>query len=200
MNRAKRIFLSVLFLCSVGLSNLDFTYAQGESQPPNVIILFTDDQGTLDANVYGSEDLHTPNIDKLAEQGVKFTQFYAAAAVCTPSRVGLLTGRYPLRVGLAGNAESHPTTFGKGRNLPQEEITIAEMLKTSGYRTAQLGKWHLGTDPGPNDQGFDYSFGFLGGVVDQWSHFNYGQAPWGRPPKWHDLYRNGDEIGKQEII
>lgn len=173
---------------------VDSVNGQDIQSQPNVIILFTDDHGTLDVNAYGSEDLHTPHLDGLADRGVKFTQFYAAAAVCTPSRVGLLTGRYPLRVGLTGNAESHPTMFGDGESLPAEEITIADMLKEGGYYTAQLGKWHLGSNPGPNGQGFNYSFGFLGGVVDQWSHFNYGQGPWGSPPRWHDLQHNGKEI------
>jgi arylsulfatase A len=188
------VSLLVLTICLSLLVGVCF--AQKKESPPNVIILFTDDQGTLDLNIYGSDDLHTPNMDALAERGVKFTQFYAAAAICTPSRVGLLTGRYPLRTGLTGNAESHPTQFGQGSGLPSEEVTIADMLKAHGYHTAQIGKWHLGTNPGPNDQGFDYSFGFLGGVVDQWSHFNYGQGAWGSPPRWHDLHRNGEEIWK----
>ncbi|MDZ7720818.1 MAG: sulfatase-like hydrolase/transferase [Balneolaceae bacterium] len=190
----KRISTYITVLILGIILTVDLVDAQYNQSPPNVIILFTDDHGTLDVNSYGSNDLHTPNMDALADRGVKFTQFYAAAAVCTPSRVGLLTGRYPLRVGLTGNAESHPTMFGDGNSLPQEEVTIAEMLQEAGYKTAQIGKWHLGTSPGPNGQGFDYSFGFLGGVVDQWSHFNYGQAPWGKPPRWHDLHRNGEEI------
>lgn len=185
-------FVTVLSLGIVLSANL--VYAQHNQPPPNIIILFTDDQGTLDVNTYGSKDLYTPNMDGLAERGVKFTQFYAAAAMCTPSRAGLMTGKYPIRTGLPRNAESHPTHFGQGPSLSEDQVTIADMLKTAGYRTAQIGKWHLGTNPGPNGQGFDYSFGFLGGVVDQWSHFNYGQAPWGTPPRWHDLQRNGEEI------
>lgn len=164
--------------------------------PPNVILIFTDDQGTLDVHRYGSVDLHTPNMDRLADEGVMFTRFYAAAAMCTPSRASLLTGRYPLRTGLPTNAESHPTQFGAGNSLPADEFTMADLLQEHGYKTAQIGKWHLGTNPGPNGQGFDYSFGFLGGVVDQWSHFNYGMGPWGSPPRWHDLQRNGEQIWK----
>ena len=167
--------------------------------PPNVIIIFTDDQGTLDLNSYGSDDLHTPHLDALAEQGVRFTQFYAASSVCAPSRAGLLTGRYPHRAGVPSNAESHPTLFGSGAGLPAEEVTIAEMLRSSGYRTAHFGKWHLGAEPGPNAQGFEESFGFLGGVVDKYSHFNYGRDSWGTPPKWHDLYHNGEEVWEPGI-
>lgn len=181
------LILGIVFIVDIG-------YAQNKMSKPNVIILFTDDQGTLDTNAYGSADLHTPHMDALAERGVRFTQFYAAAALCTPSRAGLMTGRYPFRAGLPRLSESHPSQFGKGKSLPLEEVTIADMLKSDGYRTAQIGKWHLGTSPGPTDHGFDYSFGFLGGVVDQWSHFNYGQDSWGTPPRWHDLQRNGEEV------
>ena len=166
----------------------------GPVERPNVIIIVSDDQGTLDLNVYGSKDLHTPNLDALAEDGVRFTQFYAASAVCAPSRAALLTGRYPLRAGVPSNAESHPSQLGSGDGLAAEQVTIAEMLQTAGYRTAHFGKWHLGARPGPNGQGFDESLGFLGGVVDKWSHYNYGQGSWGIPPKWHDLYHNGKEI------
>ena len=186
------LFFLIIFALAFCLSYQP-VYAQEETVQPNIIIFFTDDQGTLDVNVYGSDDLHTPNIDALAERGVKFTQFYAAAAMCTPSRAGLMTGKYPIRTGLPRNAESHPTQFGQGQSLSEDQVTIADMLKAAGYRTAQIGKWHLGTNPGPNGQGFNYSFGFLGGVVDQWSHFNYGQAPWGSPPRWHDLQRNGKQ-------
>ena len=197
-----KVKMHIINRCSFCLTTLilvvvlivDIGYAQTKMSKPNVIILFTDDQGTLDMNIYGSDDLHTPHMDALAENGVRFTQFYAAAAICTPSRVGLLTGRFPFRAGLAHNSESHPTQFGQGPSLSSDEVTIADMLKAHGYRTAQIGKWHLGTNPGPNGQGFDYSFGFLGGVVDQWSHFNYGRGSWGTPPRWHDLHRNGEEI------
>jgi arylsulfatase A len=154
---------------------------------PNVIIIVTDDQGAADARCYGSKDLDTPNIDALAASGVRFTQFYSAAPVCSPSRAGLLTGRYPLRAGLIGNASSEPGHAG----MPTEQITIAEMLKASGYATAHIGKWHLGFTPEtmPNGQGFDYSFGHMGGCIDNYSHFFYWEGP-----NRHDLYRNGREV------
>ena len=175
-------FIAAFFLLSISVF----------AQKPNVIIIYTDDQGTFDLNCYGSKDLSTPHIDDLAVRGVRFTHFYAASAVCSPSRAALLTGRYPQRAGVPNNAESHPTQFGSGHGLKEEQITIAELLKTEGYRTAQLGKWHLGFYPGPNKQGFDLSVGFMGGCIDKWSHINYGQAPWGKD-KWHDWYRNGVE-------
>ena len=156
--------------------------------PPNVLIILTDDQGIGDASCYGATDLATPNIDGLAAKGVRFTQFYAAAPVCSPSRAALLTGRYPQRVNVVSNAPSH--AGGKG-GLPAAEITIAELFKTAGYRTAHFGKWHLGYTPEqmPNAQGFDYSFGHMGGCIDNYSHFFYWQGP-----NVHDLYRNGKEV------
>jgi len=160
---------------------------------PNVIIIYTDDQGTFDLNCYGSDDLATPNVDALAARGLRFTQFYAGSSVCSPSRAALLTGRYPHRAGVPGNAESHPSKFGRGEGLRDEQVTIAEVLQQAGYRTGHFGKWHLGFTPGPMGQGFDESVGFMGGCIDKWSHFSYGQAPWGSPPKWHDWYRNGQE-------
>jgi len=159
----------------------------GKDRPPNVIIIFTDDQGSVDLNCYGAKDLTTPHMDSLAKRGVRFTQFYAAAPVCSPSRAGLLTGRYPVRAGMPGNAGSI-----KGRpGLAPTEVTIAETFKKAGYATAHIGKWHLGYTPEtmPNGQGFDYSFGHMGGCIDNYSHFFYWQGP-----NRHDLWRNGKEI------
>lgn len=154
---------------------------------PNVIIIYTDDQGTIDANCFGAKDLHTPNMDRLAETGIKFTQFYAAAPVCSPSRAALLTGKTPLAAGLPGNT---PSLKGKP-GLPTEQLTIAEKLKENGYVTGHIGKWHLGYTPEtmPNGQGFDYSFGHMGGCIDNYSHFFY----WNGPNR-HDLWENGEEI------
>ena len=157
------------------------------ARKPNVIIIFTDDQGSVDAGCYGTRDIQTPHTDSLAKRGIRFTQFYAAAPVCSPSRAGLLTGRYPLRAGVPGN-----TTSIKGRpGMPGEQITIAEHFKSQGYKTAHIGKWHLGYIPQhmPNAQGFDYSFGHMGGCIDNYSHFFYWQGP-----NRHDLHRNGKEV------
>jgi len=157
------------------------------AERPNVILIFADDQGTLDLNCYGSKDLHTPNLDGLARRGVRFSQFYVGSPVCSPSRAALLTGRYPHRAGVPGNVPSHPDKQG----MPTEQITIAEILKGAGYRTALFGKWHLGTVPecSPNGQGFDEFFGHKAGCIDNYSHFFY----WS-PPHFHDLHRNGEEI------
>ena len=152
---------------------------------PNVIIIFTDDQGTVDMNCYGAKDLVTPNMDGLAKRGVRFTQFYSAAPVCSPSRVGLMTGRTPQHGGLNGNVPLDSV------GMPSQQITIAEKMKTAGYATAHIGKWHLGhhKEAVPNAQGFDHSFGHLVGCIDNYSHFFY----WSGPNK-HDLWRNGKEV------
>ena len=162
--------------------------ANVNARVPNVVIIYTDDQGSIDINSYGAKDLITPAMDSLCREGVRFTQFYSAAAVCSPSRAALLTGRVPTRAGVPGNVSSHPG--GRGA-LPAEQITMAEVFKAAGYSTAHIGKWHLGFTPStmPNGQGFDYSFGHMGGCIDNYSHFFY----W-VPPNRHDLYENGKEI------
>jgi arylsulfatase A-like enzyme len=156
-------------------------------QKPNVIVIYTDDQGSVDLNCYGSTDLVTPNMDAIARSGVRFTQFYAFP-ICSPSRASLLTGKTPQRAGVPGNVGA---THGQRSGLPPEEYTMAEMFRDAGYKTAHIGKWHLGYTPekGPNAQGFDYSFGHLVGCIDNYSHFYY----W-RGPNRHDLYRNGEEV------
>ena len=166
--------------------------AQGQNATPNVVIIYTDDQGTLDAGCYGSDDIHTPNIDALARRGVRFTQAYAHT-VCCPSRSQLLTGRVPQRGGVTSWLSNHPSDEN-GRNMATREITLAEILGESGYRTGLSGKWHLGAKPGhqPQDQGFDEAYGHLGGFIDNYEHkFLHSNS---RRPPFHDLYRNGDEI------
>jgi arylsulfatase A-like enzyme len=154
---------------------------------PNVILIYSDDQGSVDANCYGSKDLATPTLDKLARTGIRFTQMYSPSAICSASRAGLLTGRFPPRAGVPGNVSSHKGKAG----LPTEEVTMAEIFKLAGYATAHIGKWHLGYTPEtmPNGQGFDFSYGHMGGCIDNYSHFFY----W-VPPNLHDLWRNGVEI------
>ncbi len=125
-------------------------------RPPNVIVIFTDDQGYQDLGCFGSPHIRTPNIDRMAQEGMRFTDFYVGASVCTPSRASLLTGCYPERVG------NLPVLFPKDkRGLHPNEITIADLLKTRGYATACVGKWHLGhLEPFlPTSQGFDTYFG-----------------------------------------
>lgn len=167
---------------------LMFSVASADNSKPNVILILTDDQGIGDVAAYGATDIITPNLDRLAETGTRFTQFYANASVCSPSRSSVLTGMVPQRAGVPGNVPPPPWN---DKGLPTERVTIADMLHDEGYRTAQIGKWHLGSAEGftPLDQGFDYSFGHLGGVIDNWSHFFY----W-RGPNLHDLQRNNHEV------
>jgi len=167
------------------LAGLTLTHSFAEK--PNVLIIYTDDQGSIDANCYGSTDLATPHIDKLADRGVRFTQMLAPSAICSASRAGLMTGRIPPRAGVPANVSSEWGNAG----MPQSEITIADLLKEGGYRTGHIGKWHIGYTPEtmPLGQGFDYSFGHMGGCIDNYSHFFY----W-RGPNRHDLWRNGEEV------
>ncbi len=161
--------------------------AAGRTQPPNVLLIYTDDQGSIDLNCYGAKDLATPNLDRLATQGVRFTQMYAPSAICSASRAGLMTGRFPPRAGVPGNVSSTKGVAG----MPAEEVTIAEVLESAGYATAHVGKWHLGYTPEtmPRGQGYDYTFGHMGGCIDNYSHFFYWQGP-----NRHDLWRNGREV------
>lgn len=173
------IRLSLLFLVSL--------VSVGVAQRPNVVVIYSDDQGSLDLNCYGSTDLKTPNLDRLASRGVRFTQMYAPSAICSASRAGLMTGRFPARAGVPGNVSSMKGQSG----MPQDEVTMADLLGSAGYRTGHVGKWHLGYTPEtmPNGQGFSSSFGHMGGCIDNYSHFFY----WNGPNR-HDLWRDGTEI------
>jgi arylsulfatase A-like enzyme len=135
------------------------TQAQSNDSP-NLVIIFADDLGYGDLGVYGHPTIKTPNLDRMAAEGMKFTQFYAAASVCTPSRAGLLTGRLPVRSGMT--SDNRRVLFPDSRlGIPAEEITMAEALKQQGYATAAIGKWHLGHLPQylPTENGFDSYFG-----------------------------------------
>src|SRR5262245_8015408 len=134
---------------------------------PNVIIVLVDDMGWGDLGCYGSKDIRTPHADKLAAQGVRLTDFYAAP-VCTPTRAALMTGRWQQRVGL----EWAIYPGQKEPGLPVEETSLARMLKNAGYATGLFGKWHLGyrKEFGPNAHGFDEFFGLLSGNIDHYSH------------------------------
>ena len=125
--------------------------------PPNFIIIFTDDQGYQDLGCYGSPKIKTPRIDQMAAEGVRFTDFYVGAPICSPSRAALMTGCYPSRVGLGNWVQRPDSRLGINPN----EVTIAELLKGKGYATGCIGKWHLGflAPFVPNSQGFDYYFG-----------------------------------------
>jgi arylsulfatase A len=131
-------------------------------QTPNLVIIFADDLGYGDLGSYGHPTIRTPSLDRMAAEGQRWTQFYVAASVCSPSRAGLLTGRLPVRNGMYGTVGRTRVFFPDSPNgMPQEEVTLAEVLKERGYATAIFGKWHLGHLPDylPGQQGFDEYFG-----------------------------------------
>lgn len=135
---------------------------RAESVPPNFIVIFCDDLGYGDLGCYGSPTIRTPNLDRMAAEGIRFTDFYVAAEVCSPSRAALLTGRYPIRSGMVPGPQGKRVLFSLSKGgLPAGEVTIAKSLKEKGYATSHIGKWHLGIHPGsrPSDHGFDHSFG-----------------------------------------
>jgi len=136
-----------------------------EPKNPNVILIFTDDQGYQDIGCFGSPDIETPHLDKMAKEGIKLTDFYAAQAVCSASRAGILTGCYPNRLGIHGAFMPNSQ-----HGLNHKETTIAEMLKEINYKTGIFGKWHLGDHPDfmPNNHGFDEYFG-IPYSNDMWS-------------------------------
>jgi arylsulfatase A len=130
--------------------------------PPNIVIIFADDLGYGDLGSYGHPTIQTPRLDRMAAEGQRWTQFYVAASVCSPSRAALLSGRLPVRNGMYGTRGATRVLFPDSPNgMPQEEVTLAEALKERGYATAAFGKWHLGHLPDylPGQQGFDEYFG-----------------------------------------
>lgn len=156
--RKYRIALSVLLVCLFQWNG----YSQN-AQKPNIIIILVDDMGYADVGFNGCKDIPTPNIDRIATNGVKFTNGYVCFSVCGPSRAGLLTGRYPQRFGYERNPQYRPHDPNMG--LPKEENTLAESLKQVGYTSGIIGKWHQGADISnhPLNRGFDEFFGHLGG-------------------------------------
>lgn len=133
---------------------------QAEDRPPNLIVIFADDLGYGDLGCYGHPTIHTPQLNRMAAEGMKFTQFYSASPVCTPSRAALLTGRLPGRSGMCSDKRRVLFPNSK-KGLPASEITLAEALRKAGYATGCVGKWHLGHLPPylPTEHGFDSYFG-----------------------------------------
>jgi arylsulfatase A-like enzyme len=153
--------------------------APPQTARPNVVLIMSDDLGYGDLTSYGAADIRTPNIDSLATDGIKLTDFYANGVLCTPTRVGLITGRYQHRYGLETalpNVSDQGLT-ARGQSLPQ-------LLKNSGYATALVGKWHLGNRPeySPISHGFDYFFGFKAGYIDYYRHTTGN----GQPDLWEN--------------
>jgi arylsulfatase A-like enzyme len=154
---------------------------------PNFVVILLDDVGYGDLGSYNGA-IPTPNIDALANKGMRFTDFHSNGAVCTPTRAALMTGRYPQRAGLEG------ALLANGPNgLKQTEITIADVLKNAGYRTGIVGKWHLGDAPqfNPTNQGFSFFYGFLTGEIDYLNHVDTeGDVDWwkNKTPLQENIY------------
>jgi len=160
--------LLLALLAGLALSGSAAQPAAGSGKP-NIVYIMADDLGYGDLACYGAEDIRTPNLDRLARQGARLTDFYANGPVCTPTRCALMTGRYQQRIGGLEWA-IYPGVRSMG--LPPQEKTITRMLKDAGYATALAGKWHLGynEENGPNHHGFDRFFGLLSGNHNFFTH------------------------------
>jgi len=173
--RTRTAFALILTLAAGATAHRTAATAGAQARPPNIVIIFTDDQGYGDLGSYGHPTLRTPRLDRLAAEGQRWTNFYVAESVCTPSRAALLTGRLPIRTGMVSDTRRvlFPDSAG---GLPAGETTIAEMLRPRGYASAAIGKWHLGHLPQhlPMTQGFDAYFGI--------PYSNDMDATWGKLP------------------
>lgn len=194
LNYSRRYFLKSIGLAAASLTmqgcakSYECSGAKAPDDKPNFIIIFTDDQGYQDVGCFGSPNINTPNLDRMASEGMKFTDFYSAASICSPSRAALLTGCYPPRVGITKVLFPNDNI-----GLNPREISIADALKTRGYSCACIGKWHLGHLPEflPTNNGFDSYFGIpysndMDGVKDKnknldraWRQKDY--SPWNVP-------------------
>jgi arylsulfatase A-like enzyme len=164
------------------LGSWSFAPCASAADRPNIVFIMADDMGYGDVGCYGAPDVRTPNIDKLAAQGVRFTQFYANGPECSPTRAAFLTGRYQHRVGglecaigigsVGRYDDAIRLASKRDLGLPAKESTISQLLKNAGYRTALFGKWHLGYEPKflPARHGFDEWFGIIGGNADYFHH------------------------------
>ena len=187
VNQTLRI-LTILFL-----TPLAALHAAAPPQPPkpNILVIVGDDMGYADVGFHGCKDIPTPNLDALAAAGVRFTNGYVSGPYCSPTRAGLLTGRYQQRFG----HEFNPG--GGGQGLPVSETTLANRLKTAGYATGLVGKWHLGASPEmhPQQRGFDEFFGFLGGAHD---YFQSAGILRGKTPV-NELDYTTDAFGREAV-
>jgi arylsulfatase A-like enzyme len=172
MNKLLTSITSIL--CSLSAFGMTGT----EKGAPNILLILVDDLGYGDLSCQGGKDIHTPNIDKLFDEGMRFENFYANCTVCSPTRAALMTGRYPDMVGVPGVIRTQKND-NWGYFMPGA-VTLPDMLKKAGYQTAIVGKWHLGLESPntPNEHGFDFFHGFLGDMMDDyWTHrregFNY---------------------------
>ncbi len=191
-------FISAAIVCFVALPTLTLGARSQASERPNIVLIVADNLGHGDLSCYGCKDIQTPNIDSIARQGVRFTNFYSNGPECTPTRTALFTGRYQQRIGGlecalgSGNVGRYDDAFwlaDQGQlGLPPEESTLIHTLKNAGYKTVGLGKWHLGYEKYflPPHHGFDYFLAGLGGTMDYFYH----NEPNGTPV----LYENDKQV------
>lgn len=165
------------FLFSVATVAVLFPWVSAVvAAPPNIILILTDDQGYADMGAFGTGEVLTPNMDRIASEGVRLNRFRASSSVCSPTRAALLTGQHPERAGVPGVIRSNPENSW-GYLLPGITM-LPQLLEPAGYRRALIGKWHLGLEPGqlPRDRGFDHFHGFLGDMMDdQMTHLRLGK-------------------------
>ena len=161
---------------------------------PNIIYIMADDMGYADLSSYGRKDYRTPNLDKLASQGLKFINAYAGAPLCTPTRASFMTGRYPARTPVGLIEPLTGSTQDSAIGLTPDQTSLPSLLKKSGYETFLVGKWHLGFLPafGPNKNGFDEFFGFHGGGLDYISHTD--------PNGFNDLFENEEPVSRDGYL
>lgn len=184
----KIIAITLLF---IPLMVLKLNAKESKSKQPNVLIILSDDQGWGDVGFNGCTDIPTPNLDKLASDGVVFTQGYASHPYCSPSRAGLLSGRYQQRFGHENNL---PYTTAKADDgFPLDELMLSELFKAEGFHTCAIGKWHLGDSINywPNNRGFDDWFGFWGGGMSYWADSKKGA--------YAGVLRNGVPVPLSEL-
>lgn len=182
--------LIITVLCCVFLS----TFVSAEEKPvrPNVVLIMADDLGYGDLSCYGSANCETPQLDRLAARGMRFTDFHSSGTVCSPTRAGLLTGRYQQRAGIDGVVYADPKK-NRHHGLQKNEITLGQCLQSAGYRTGMFGKWHLGYQRqyNPTFRGFQQFVGYVSGNVDYFAHLDgTGVFDW-----WHNADINREEQG-----
>jgi len=192
----KRTLTTILCAALLALTCCATTQQQPAAPKPNIVIILSDDAGYADFSYNGCTQFATPNIDRLARDGVVCSQGYVTASTCTPSRMGLMTGRYQQRFGAECNVPTIPTPgyTVEDLGLDTAEHTIAQAMRANGYRTMAVGKWHLGELPQyhPNRRGFDEFYGFLGGSRSYW--------PLEDPNRGHQILRNLQPVNEHEEI
>ncbi len=175
---------------------LQFSCVPRKFDAPNIILIMADDLGYGDLGCYGNTNIKTPNLDKMASEGLRFMDYHSNGAVCSPTRAALLTGRYQQRSGIEGVVYAKGETRQTGLDI--KEVTFADFMKSAGYATGIVGKWHLGynVDFNPIYQGFDFFRGYVSGNIDYHSHLD----GVGIPDWWHDLEKTEEEGYVTDLI